>query len=205
MSSKIPSCTHSATLGLEIAFYFFFFISSWQPNDISLTERLVAVWKHDQDWRSFCSFVCRILKYRCEIYELDETLDKKWQWFDVPVFWRHNSCSKLHQHTLTYPRTTICTVLTFRRQECEIFVCLCLALSDIRNSVYTFGVPTSACTWKKIPSVGGNTEKRRRRRRKRRTAVKPCLSATWSTTDLFRNLTTTAHTTYSFFIDMTNQ
>jgi hypothetical protein len=193
MSSKIHSCTHSATLCLEITFYFFLLISSWQPNDISLTERLVAVWEHDQDWRSFCSFVCRILKYRCEIYELDETLDKKWQWFDVPVFWRHNGCSKLHQHTLTYPRTMTCTVLTFRRQECEISVCLSAWRSPISETAYIcLGVPTSACTWRK-------------RRRKRRTAVKPCVSATWSTTDLFRNVTTTSHTTYSFFIDMTNQ
>ena len=64
--------------------------------------------------------VCfRFLTSRCEIYELNETLDKKWQWFDVPVFWRHNSCSKLHQHTLIlshwHPRITICSVLTLRR------------------------------------------------------------------------------------------
>lgn len=85
-------------------------------------------------------------------------------------------------------------------------VCLSAWRSPISETVYIcLGVPTSACTWRKIPSVGGNTEKRRRRRRKRRTAGKPCLSATWSTTDLFRNLTTTSQATYSFFIDMTNQ
>jgi len=133
-------------------------------------------------------------------------MDKKWQWFDVPVFWRQNSCSKLHQHTITYPRTTLCTVLNFRRQECEISVCLsaCLVLSDIRNSIHmSRGSHVSLHMKKNTECRWSNAEKKRRR--ERRTADKHWLSATWSTTDLFGNFTTTSQITHSFFTDMTNQ
>ncbi|XP_023716700.1 phospholipase A2 [Cryptotermes secundus] len=33
-----------------------------------------------------CKKYNRILMSRCELYELNETLEKQWQWFDVPVY-----------------------------------------------------------------------------------------------------------------------
>jgi hypothetical protein len=135
---------------------------------------------------------------------MDKTLDKKWQWFDVPVFWRHNSRPKLHQHKLIYPRTTIRTVnLSKKKKSWNIClsVCLpaclsaclpaCLALSDIRNSIYMFG-GSHVSLYMKI-----NTEWRWNNTKRGGGKGKPCLSATWSTTDLFRNFTTTSHNTVS--------